>query len=62
MQIGGDILDVAEFTQSTVDLVFLDHLRCDGDEAKLVDCSPLYFLSQCSHEDSVAVRCNGTFV
>ena len=43
-----------------MDLVFLDHLRCDGSEKKLVDCPSLYFLPQCSHEDNVAVRCNGT--
>ena len=43
-----------------MNLVFLDYLRCDGDEEKLVDCSSLYFLPQCSHEDNVGVRCNGT--
>ena len=54
---GGDPLIDSEFGQGDGP-TFLNYLNCNGESKRLVDCTPLFFLSPCANQD-IAVRCNG---
>ena len=54
---GGEPLSLTEFGVGDGP-TFLDELKCDSDNERLLDCPSLFFLSSCSQED-IGVRCNG---